>query len=257
MSRDKSRHQRLLLVAGCSAVCMLIASLGTLSADDEPKGKTLDAKRAANEKATAGEEPDVPKAQAVYAALLHATAFLEATPKSGNGWGGTGWVVDAERRLLVTNMHVAGPEDEAEVKSLTAWFPVLKDGEPIHDLAYYSQNVARIPATVIYTDATRDLALIQLASLPDGIAALRLSAQSARVGEPLHSLAAFHAAAKGCSFTLREPRARSTSAASPPADRSWSSNRKCRSTAATAAGPSSTSGPKSSPCMKGATSKPR
>jgi len=197
MSRNENCYRRLFSAAGCCAVCVLISSLGAVSGDDEPKGKTLEAKRSANEREKAGDEPEVPKAQAVYAALLHATAFLEATPKSGDGWGGTGWVMDAERRLLVTNMHVAGPEDEAEVKSLTAWFPVLKDGEPIHDLAYYSQNVPRIPATVIYTDATRDLALIQLASLPDGVAALRLSAQSARVGEPLHSLAGFPRGSEG------------------------------------------------------------
>ena len=80
---------------------------------------------------------------------------------------------------MVTNVHVASPNEMGEVKSLTAWFPVLKDGDAIHEYDYYAQSVPPIPATVIYTDSTRDLALIQLESLPEKTAAIKLAARHA------------------------------------------------------------------------------
>jgi tetratricopeptide (TPR) repeat protein len=94
-------------------------------------------------------------------------------------------------------MHVASPSERGPVKSLVAWFPVVKDGEAIHEVQYYVQNVEQIPITVIYSDATRDLALVRLASLPKGVHAFRLADKSAATGEQLHSLGGYPRGSRG------------------------------------------------------------
>src|SRR5207244_2870107 len=45
-----------------------------------------------------------------------------------------------------------------------------------------------IRAQVVATDSLRDLALLELESLPDGIDALALAAQSSRPGDDVHSI---------------------------------------------------------------------
>jgi tetratricopeptide (TPR) repeat protein len=128
------------------------------------------------------------KSPAVLEKLVNSAAFLEATAANGQTWRGTGWVYDQDRRLMITNMHVVAAPDKKELKSVGAWFPVVKDGEAIHDIDYYAKNVPQIPVTIIYTDNVRDLALVQLASLPQNVKALALAAKSAPVGSLLHSL---------------------------------------------------------------------
>ena len=55
---------------------------------------------------------------------LPAVGWVHATDKGK----GTGWVVDAKRRYLITNYHVVGENATAEVQ-----FPVLHNGQPIID----------------------------------------------------------------------------------------------------------------------------
>lgn len=129
------------------------------------------------------------KPPAVYDKLVNSVAYLDALTASDQSWHGTGWVVDAERRLLVTNLHVVGATDKKELKKVFAWFPVMKDGEVNHDIDFYAQNVPQIPVTILYTDELRDLALVQAASLPKNVVALPLAKKSAPVGSDLHSLA--------------------------------------------------------------------
>lgn len=133
----------------------------------------------------------------VYGHLVRSTAYIEAMDDKGAVWSGTGWVYDVNRRLLVTNKHVVNPLSRGEVKSLFAWFPVMRDEEAIHDVDYYDQNVTKANLTVIATDATRDLALVQVEKLPDGTDALRLADKSPRPGERLHSLAGYPKGSRG------------------------------------------------------------
>lgn len=135
--------------------------------------------------------------QHVMRHLLQSTAYLEGEPEDGPGLSGTGWVLDAEKRLIVTNKHVANPDDRGELKSLFAWFPARVDNELVHDVDYYVQNIPKIPVKIIATDDVRDLALVQADSLPDGIAALRLAAESPEAGDRLHSLAGFPRGSQG------------------------------------------------------------
>jgi putative serine protease PepD len=77
---------------------------------------------------------------------------------------GSGWVLDADGHV-VTNQHVVDGADEVTVK--------FHDGK-------------EVAATVVGTDASADVALLQLKDVPSGIQPLRLGAsESLRIGDPV------------------------------------------------------------------------
>lgn len=100
---------------------------------------------------------------------------------------GTGWIVDAKRRLVVTNHHVVDGNGPPE--ALLCYFPV-KDGEGewITDVNHYRRYVKPCKGTIITSTIQHDLALVQLDTLPAGTQALTLARRSARPGSQLHSL---------------------------------------------------------------------
>jgi tetratricopeptide (TPR) repeat protein/S1-C subfamily serine protease len=98
---------------------------------------------------------------------------------------GTGWVVDARRRLVMTNHHVV---EDVDVVSVV--FPIMKDGRVVNDEAAYRNAVNRIAGTVIDRSPRCDLALIQLATLPPTAPALTLARESPDPGERVFTLAA-------------------------------------------------------------------
>ncbi len=174
------------------ALVLFLACLSQVPCEKLASADQIAKRKPASPKVVVGRNEEAPTEEArhdkVYQLLIHSTAYIEATAEDGSAWSGTGWIVDAPRRLMVTNVHVAAPDDAAEVKSLFAWFPVIKDGEPIHEVDYYLQNAARIPLTVLFTDATRDLAMVRAASLPEDAEPCPLADRSAPTGAHLHSL---------------------------------------------------------------------
>lgn len=98
---------------------------------------------------------------------------------------GTGWVLDAERRLMVTNDHVVAGQD-------TVWvvFPKFKDGKLLRQQSDYAGEKG-VKATVIDRDHTRDLAVIQLDTLPDGIVALPMAAEEPEEGDAVRTIGGF------------------------------------------------------------------
>ena len=82
---------------------------------------------------------------------------------------GTGWVLDREKRLVITNAHVVPDTDDAKV-----FFPVKKGDSVQTDPMWYELNSTPIKAVVIDRDTVKDLALLQLASLPPTAMALPL-----------------------------------------------------------------------------------
>ncbi|GAB5406340.1 MAG: hypothetical protein Aurels2KO_45710 [Aureliella sp.] len=125
--------------------------------------------------------------------LLRATAYVHATDETGNSWTGTAWVLDQKQRLLVTNDHVASSTTQdgtaAAVASIKLIFPEYVGGRVIHDAAHYRRHATPIDAKVIYSDKTRDLAILQAESLPsDNTTALKLASVSTSLGDSLHSL---------------------------------------------------------------------
>jgi tetratricopeptide (TPR) repeat protein len=121
----------------------------------------------------AGEDTDI------YARTVKATALIVPPTK-----GGTGWVVDLDRGLLLTNEHVVTRHAEVEVI-----FPEYDlDGRPLAEPVHYGRS-RRLKAEVIDTDGPRDLALLRLKERPPaGVTALKVSGRDARPAERVHSI---------------------------------------------------------------------
>jgi S1-C subfamily serine protease len=97
---------------------------------------------------------------------------------------GTGWVYDAQRRLVVTNEHVIRGMDQCDVH-----FPKQADGKIVVDPDEYLERGTPIRAEVIDRDEVRDLALLQLRSLPKSATGVKLAADLPEPGERLLTIA--------------------------------------------------------------------
>ena len=100
------------------------------------------------------------------------------------GWG-SGVVIDVQKKWVLTNYHVLSGSGDFVVI-----FPASRNGRLIVDPKYYMENAKRIAVTgrVLRRDKLRDLALIELKSLPAGVKAVSLAAASPRPGETLHTI---------------------------------------------------------------------
>src|SRR5262249_21777797 len=103
---------------------------------------------------------------------------------------GTGFLVDRERRWLITAYHVVGDNKTAEVV-----FPVFHDRVPQSERDYYLQHRAQLQAggqlvqgRVVLSDRDRDLALLELERLPTGATALVLASDDPRPGDRVHGV---------------------------------------------------------------------
>jgi hypothetical protein len=114
----------------------------------------------------------------VYRQTLTSTAWVH----SGEGRG-TAWVVSRPHRLLVTNHHVVGNSDEVRV-----FFPMYEEGQVIADREEYARQGRAVRGQVLETDPWRDLAVIQVESLPATAHGVELAPQSASPGDPVHSI---------------------------------------------------------------------
>lgn len=119
----------------------------------------------------------------VYQRLLKSTAWIRFVVEGEGSYEGTGWVVDADKGLLVTNKHVVADVDEVEV-----YFPVEKDGKAALQRDYYLNNVKPLLGQVIDRDTDVDLALVKVDKLPKGIIALPLAGESPQPGQRVFTL---------------------------------------------------------------------
>jgi tetratricopeptide (TPR) repeat protein len=124
----------------------------------------------------------------IYHKLLPSTCWvvheIRVGSKSGLSWG-TGWVVDARRRLIVTNHHVVDGADVVRVG-----FPIMQGGRVVNDKRFYFNRDDLITGTVIDRSRQRDLALIQLATIPAAAPAVTLATESPDPGERVFTIAA-------------------------------------------------------------------
>jgi len=120
------------------------------------------------------------RASDVYARTHRGTALI-LTP-SGSG---TGWVIDLEQGLMVTNEHVVEKHEQVEVI-----FPHYdKSGRPIAEFADYRRKARGITAEIVDVDVRHDLALLRLREQPpEDVAALLLAEEEPRPAEHLHSI---------------------------------------------------------------------
>jgi S1-C subfamily serine protease len=130
--------------------------------------------------------------------MLLALALLLAAPapappapcawvRAENDGAGAGFVVDADKRLLVTCRHVV-----ADRKRVDVFFPWHRDGELGTDRAEYLRHRDALRATKLLVSGTvlkrsdeLDLALIQLDAIPPDAKAVTFAARMPRPGESL------------------------------------------------------------------------
>jgi serine protease Do len=128
---------------------------------------------------SAGREPARPD---IYRKVLRSTVLVVVRRAGGAGSRGTGWVVDAQRRLVVTNWHVA-----REARAVRVAFPRYERGALVTASRAYRKGPS-IPGRVLLSDSRRDLAVVQLERLPDNVPALPLAEAGPRPGEMVHSV---------------------------------------------------------------------
>jgi S1-C subfamily serine protease len=148
--------------------------------------------------------------QAVFDKALQSSAFV-VVPKSGNQVGyGTGWVADREQRLVITNNHVVGAYDNVYIY-LPVWDNASRLVTQSRELL---RRQPRIPGRVLARDAKRDLALIQLDSLPSSVRALPLAEHAARPDQTVYSVGNSGMAQRplddGTNWTLRTGKVKDT-----------------------------------------------
>jgi S1-C subfamily serine protease len=116
----------------------------------------------------------------LYRQTLKSSGWV-LTPTVGNG---SCWVVDREHKLVLTNLHVVDNIDDVIVR-----FPKYLDGTLLTDAKDYLTDLnTAVHGRVLFRDAKRDLALVRLETLPDGVAALSLAPTSAKVGDHVLSV---------------------------------------------------------------------
>ncbi len=103
---------------------------------------------------------------------------------------GTGWVVDAEKRWILTCRHVVGEQAKLEV-----FFPTFCDGRLLADSSDYLSRRTKlresghlVTGKVLRTSDELDLALIEVPSLPTGTRALKLAVSRLSLGQSVRSI---------------------------------------------------------------------
>ena len=119
-----------------------------------------------------------------YEAMLPGVVLIRCANEDGE-YSGTGWIVDVDQRLIVTNHHVVEYFIECHV-----YFPEYTDGQLVTD-AYESVVPERAHrARVVDVSPQHDLALLQLDDeLPQGATALEIAETTPAPGSPVHSIA--------------------------------------------------------------------
>jgi S1-C subfamily serine protease len=122
----------------------------------------------------------------LYQRLLKSTVWVLSVEDDRIVASGTGSLVDLQRRLVVTNFHVVDDNDE-----VFAFFPARAGGLVIPERSYYLEMAKKrqgIPGKVLARDKKKDLALVQLDVLPDGVQEVKLARDSAKTAQRVHSV---------------------------------------------------------------------
>ncbi len=119
----------------------------------------------------------------VYQRALRSTGWVLVPKNEKQSALGTCWLADRDRRLVITCQHVVGDSREVLI-----YFPCSVNGQVRAESGYYLKQVPASNGRVIATDPVRDLALIQLPAVPEGIQALPLAPRSCQPGESVHSI---------------------------------------------------------------------
>jgi S1-C subfamily serine protease len=130
------------------------------------------------------DKPEKGEGAAVYKKAVPSVVWIHSTRSAGLATG-SGSLVDADRRLVLTNYHVVLDNPAAKV-----FFPHIRDGQPVAEKDYYRDRAKRlaIDARVIAVDKKADLAVLRLDAIPEGTPAIALATGSPDPGETVHSI---------------------------------------------------------------------
>lgn len=121
----------------------------------------------------------------LYEKALNSVAFIVSPREKNQMSFGSGTLVNAKERIVLTNYHVVGDQDTAVI-----FFPAYKGNDLITHPEHYLKQTDKIGVAgkVIARAMERDLALVKLNSVPNGIIEMPLSVRSSKPGETLHAL---------------------------------------------------------------------
>jgi serine protease Do len=121
---------------------------------------------------------------AIYRQTLNSTTWVITKGSEGTS-SGTGVLVDAARKLVVTNAHVV-----SDARNAVVFFPEIKNDRPVVERSHYLTNVKTlgVRGRVVAVDKKRDLAIIELDKLPEHAVAITMADSSAGPGEAVDSI---------------------------------------------------------------------
>jgi hypothetical protein len=117
----------------------------------------------------------------IYQKTMPAMAWVISPVDAKSEMHGTGVVVDTEKKQMVTAYHVV-----AERTDVVLVFPVAKGHKYETDPDYYVKNHLGYRGKVIAKDTVKDLALIEVETLPAAVKALPLASHSPDANETIH-----------------------------------------------------------------------
>ncbi len=124
--------------------------------------------------------------QKVYKHGLKSTAFIIRRLGPNRAAMGSGSLIDAKKKLVLTNEHVVGNATDVVV-----FFPLFEKGKPNNSKDRYMSKQGLdliIRGKVLFKDVSRDLAVIQLEKLAPGIVPVKFAADNPDVGTAVHSI---------------------------------------------------------------------
>lgn len=123
----------------------------------------------------------------VYRKALPSTLWIVQPIGGGRIRMGSGSLIDAQKRLVLTNYHVV-----EDIKEVTAFFPIFDNKKNLIPERDKYMDLLRAKAgiggKVRFAESSKDLAIIQLDSIPKGTPALRLAKDSPTPGDRVHSI---------------------------------------------------------------------
>jgi len=117
----------------------------------------------------------------IYKSTMPGMALVVSPIDQEKSMYGAGVVVDAEKKQVVTAYHIV--QERADV---IVFFPVDKDHKYVTDVDYYVKNRLGVRGKVVAKDAKRDLAVLVVEKLPDGVKALALAKAGPKAEETVH-----------------------------------------------------------------------
>ena len=122
----------------------------------------------------------------IYSKLVMAGAWVRPTATEGRA---IGWIFDKRKRLLLTTASGVGPSDRVDML-----FPRFKGAELVADLSAYADHIdlrtkgSLVRGVVLHRDTQRDLAMVELDSLPAHVVELALEKDEPTPGENVHAV---------------------------------------------------------------------